>query len=41
MARDEPALDNKTVLLIFLIITIIVFNSNLNSKKARQIANKG
>ena len=29
---DEPDLDNITILLIFLLITIIVFQSNLNGK---------
>ena len=29
--RDEPALDNITTSFIFLLITIIVFRSNLNS----------
>ena len=29
--RDEPALDNNTIL-VFLLIAIIVFRSNLNNK---------
>ena len=30
--RDEPALDNVTILLIFLLTMIIVFRSNLKKK---------
>ena len=30
--RDEPAIELITILLIFLIITIIVIHSNLNRK---------
>ena len=30
--RDEPALNNNAILLVFLVITIAVFRSNVNSK---------
>ena len=30
--KDEPALDNNNNIIDFLLITIIVFHSNLNSK---------